>query len=111
MTGLAPSASAAHTLHAALGVPTETTAKWLYEACGDGAAARAGVHDQAAADRLNGALPWREQEAANHQMWRMRAEQDTWRFTAGQIVTPTPTRPHPGEPPWPSSPPTPAHRS
>lgn len=86
VTGLAPSASAAHTLHAALGIPTETTAKWLYEACGDGAAARAGVHDQAAAHRLNGALPWREQEAANQLMWRMRAEQDTWRFTAGQVV-------------------------
>ena len=38
--GLAPSASAAHTLQAALGVPCHTTAKWLYETIGDGAARR-----------------------------------------------------------------------
>ena len=84
--GLAPSASAAHTLHQALGITTETTAKWLHEACGDGAATRAATHDHAASDRLDPALSWREQGDANERMWRARAEQDAWRFTVGQIV-------------------------
>ncbi len=39
--GLAPSASAAHTLQEALKVPCHTTAKWLYETIGEGAARRA----------------------------------------------------------------------
>ena len=86
VTGLAPSASAAHTLSQALGITAETTAKWLHEACGPGAATRALAHDQAAADRANPTLTWREQEAANQQMWRARIEQDAWRFTMGEIV-------------------------
>ena len=84
--GLAPSASAAHTLHTALGIPTETTAKWLYEACGTGAAERARTHDEAAVDRADGSLPWRDQRDANQRMWQARAEQDEWRFTRGQLV-------------------------
>ncbi len=41
-SALAPSAPAAHTLQrGALGVPCETTAKWLHESTGDGAAQRA----------------------------------------------------------------------
>lgn len=84
--GLAPSASAAHTLREALGVRTDTTAKWLYEACGSGAAARAQTHDRAREVALAEGVPWAEASAANERMWRARAEQDVWRFTRGQIV-------------------------
>ena len=37
-SALAPSATAAHTLASAIGAPGETTAKWLHESVGDGAA-------------------------------------------------------------------------
>ena len=86
VVGLAPSASAAHTLAQALGIPTETTAKWLYEACGPGAAARALVHDQAVATLTQPELRRAEVIEASNQMWQARIEQDAWRFTAGQIV-------------------------
>jgi conjugative relaxase-like TrwC/TraI family protein len=39
--GLAPSATAAHQLSSALGIPTENTAKWLHETTGNGATRRA----------------------------------------------------------------------
>lgn len=86
VVGLAPSASAAHTLGDALNIPTETTAKWLYEACGPGAAARAAVHDQAMAALADGTLSHTAASAANDARWQARAEQDSWRFTRGQIV-------------------------
>ena len=38
--GLAPSATAAHQLSTALGIPTENTAKWLHETTGNGATDR-----------------------------------------------------------------------
>lgn len=84
--GLAPSASAAHTLAESLGIPTETTAKWLYEACGPGAARRAAAHELAAAARADRSLPRAEMLEANAAMWRARAEQDRWRFSLGQVV-------------------------
>ncbi|MCL3861748.1 AAA family ATPase [Actinotalea sp. K2] len=84
--GLAPSASAAHTLHRALGIATETTAKWLHEACGPGAAARAVVHEQAVATLTQPDLDRAAVLEATNQMWQARIEQDTWRFTMGQIV-------------------------
>ncbi|MFW0120375.1 MobF family relaxase [Rothia sp. P5764] len=39
--GLAPSAAAAEVLGKELGIPTDNTAKWIYESVGDGAARRA----------------------------------------------------------------------
>jgi conjugative relaxase-like TrwC/TraI family protein len=84
--GLAPSASAAQTLHAALGIPTETTAKWLYEACGPGAARRSVHHDEAARARVDPRVDFRAREFANTTMRRARAAQDEWRFTLGQVV-------------------------
>ncbi|MHB1738272.1 MAG: AAA family ATPase [Actinomycetes bacterium] len=68
VVGLAPSATAAHTLSSSLGVTCETTAKWLYESAGDGAAARtvryaeavqreATVRDLNARARSDGILP------------------------------------------------------
>ena len=86
VVGLAPSASAAHTLAAALGIPCETTAKWLYEACGPGAAARATVHDHAVAALTQPGLDRTGVVAASNRMWQARIEQDAWRFTMGQIV-------------------------
>ena len=86
VVGLAPSASAAHSLGEALGIATETTAKWLYEACGPGAAKRSLVHDQAATDRVDPTLDPHTREAANQKMWQTRIEQDAWRFTMGQVV-------------------------
>ncbi len=50
VTGLAPSASAAHTLSRSIGVPCETTAKWLHETVGDGAAQRVRRHDRLTRD-------------------------------------------------------------
>ena len=84
--GLAPSASAAHTLREALGIRTDTTAKWLYEACGPGAAARARVHDEARDALVTDGATRGEMMAANERMWRARAEQDAWRFSRGQVV-------------------------
>jgi conjugative relaxase-like TrwC/TraI family protein len=84
VVGLAPSATAAHTLSTSLGVTCETTAKWLYESAGDGAAARAvryagAVHREATV----GVIEARE---AHQDQWRIRIEQDTWRFSPGQLV-------------------------
>lgn len=84
--GLAPSAAAVHTLGEALGIATETTAKWLYEVCGPGAAKRSLVHDRAATDRVDPTLDPRTREAANQKMWQTRIEQAAWRFTMGQVV-------------------------
>ena len=86
VVGLAPSASAAHTLREALGIRTETTAKWLYEACGAGAAARSLTYDRAQEVLLTPGAPRSEITAANERMWRARSDQDTWRFSRGQVV-------------------------
>lgn len=46
VVGLAPSASAAATLAAALGVPCENTAKWIHESTGPGGQRRAALLDR-----------------------------------------------------------------
>jgi len=84
VVGLAPSATAAHTLSESLGVTCETTAKWLYESTGDGAAARS-LHYAAAVERETTG-DFREKRAAREDQWRLRIEQDTWRFSPGQLV-------------------------
>ncbi|MDO8106399.1 MobF family relaxase [Isoptericola sp. b441] len=84
VVGLAPSASAAHTLSASLGVTCETTAKWLHESTGDGAAARAGRYAETLERRdTAGVIEARE---LHQEHWRIRIEQDTWRFSPGQLV-------------------------
>ena len=82
--GLAPSATAAHTLSTSLGVTCETTAKWLYESTGDGAAARAVRYAEAV--KREATLGVVEARAAHQDQWRLRIEQDTWRFSPGQLV-------------------------
>jgi len=84
VVGLAPSATAAHTLSESLGVTCETTAKWLYESTGDGAAARAIRYGEAVEREFTG--DFRETRAAHEEQWRLRADQDTWRFAPGQLV-------------------------
>ncbi len=86
VVGLAPSASAAATLSAALDSRCETTAKWIYESAGDGAAQRSlryqaemavlGDPDSSLIDRRD----------ANDRRHRLAAEQDQWRFRRGQLV-------------------------
>jgi conjugative relaxase-like TrwC/TraI family protein len=85
VVGLAPSATAAHTLSRSLGIECETTAKWLHETTGDGAQARrVRFDDLEAATRTAPTLA--ERRAANESRWALRFEQDTWRFASGQLV-------------------------
>ena len=84
VVGLAPSATAAHTLSESLGVTCETTAKWLYESVGDGAAARALRYAEAVERETTAGVI--EARAAREEQWRLRAEQDEWRFAPGQLV-------------------------
>ncbi|WP_024285638.1 MobF family relaxase [Cellulomonas sp. KRMCY2] len=84
VVGLAPSATAARALTESLGITCETTAKWLHESTGDSGAARAlrfadAVEREAAGD-------FRELRAAREEQLRLRAEQDQWRFSPGQLV-------------------------
>jgi conjugative relaxase-like TrwC/TraI family protein len=85
VVGLAPSATAAHTLAKSLGAPCETTAKWLYESAGDGAAARATTYAQLR-QVLVGAPTATERAQAIQAQWRLRATQDRWRFAYGELV-------------------------
>jgi len=84
VVGLAPSATAARALAESLGVPCETTAKWLHESTGDGATSRALRYADAVARKAS--RDYREQRAAHEEHWRLRAEQDQWRFSPGQLV-------------------------
>ncbi|MFC4613579.1 ATP-dependent RecD-like DNA helicase [Cellulomonas algicola] len=84
VVGLAPSATAARALAESLRVPCETTAKWLHESTGDGATMRALRYADAVARKAS--RDYREQRAANEEHWRLRAEQDQWRFSSGQLV-------------------------
>jgi len=83
--GLAPSATAAHTLQRSLGVACDTTAKWLYESVGPGAHTRAATYAQAvqAESAATDVFAIRDARAAQA---RARAEQDRWRLTSGQLV-------------------------
>ena len=88
VVGLAPSATAAAELAAALSIPCENTAKWLHEADGPGAA-----HRTAVTTGLRAALP---QAAAAGDYPRVRQlrtaiavldrEQAGYRFQPGQLV-------------------------
>ncbi|HEY5514676.1 MAG TPA: MobF family relaxase, partial [Pengzhenrongella sp.] len=84
VVGLAPSATAAHTLSESLGVTCDTTAKWLYESTGDGAAARSLRYVDAVEREATGGFA--EARVAREEQWRLRIEQDTWRFSPGQLV-------------------------
>jgi len=83
--GLAPSATAAHALSQALGVPCQTTAKWLYESVGPGAHARAETYTQGLQAEAVTADYFAIRDARETQ-WKARAEQDDWRLTPGQLV-------------------------
>ncbi len=85
VVGLAPSATAAHTLTQSLGIGCETTAKWIYETTGDGARARRARYDALEPVRLT-APTYQQREAANQAQWVLRIEQDRWRFGFGQLV-------------------------
>src|SRR5665647_1903974 len=85
VVGLAPSATAAHTLSRSLGVTCETTAKWLYETTGDGAVARSTQYTQAVQAEAEAPGIF-EARAAHQDQWRLRIEQDQWRFSPGQLV-------------------------
>ncbi|WP_225755201.1 MobF family relaxase [Actinotalea sp. Marseille-Q4924] len=84
VVGLAPSATAAQALARSLGIPCETTAKWLHESTGDGGTARA--LRWADAVRREGVGPFHERQAARQEQWQVRIEQDRWRFAPGQLV-------------------------
>src|SRR5690606_1214699 len=80
--GLAPSATAARALEASLGVPCETTAKWLYETVGDGALARgrayAAVEARLAASGGDG--------RRDPQAIALRREAGRWSLAPGQLI-------------------------
>ena len=84
VVALAPSATAAHALSASLGVPCETTAKWLYESTGEGAHAR-GVAFGAAVQVLhsNASAEW---DPARQRAQSLRLEQGRWAMAPGQLV-------------------------
>jgi conjugative relaxase-like TrwC/TraI family protein len=84
VVGLAPSATAARALAESLGVSCETTAKWLLESTGDGATARALRYADAITRQAT--RDFREMRTAHEEQWRLRAEQDQWRFSPGQLV-------------------------
>ncbi|MFZ5871542.1 MAG: ATP-dependent DNA helicase, partial [Actinomycetota bacterium] len=86
--GLAPSATAAHELSAALGITCENTAKWLHEITGPGGQRRAAVLDglaqRRAAAAVRGDLPAvRRIDAACAALQR---EQNRWSLRAGQLL-------------------------
>ncbi len=78
VVGLAPSASAAATLSAALDARCETTAKWIYESAGDGAARRA--------LRYEAEMAVLGDRDANDRRHGLASDQDQWRFRRGQLV-------------------------
>ncbi|HEY3548528.1 MAG TPA: MobF family relaxase [Propionicimonas sp.] len=84
VVGLAPSATAARTLARSLGIPCDTTAKWLYESTGEGAATR-GLRYAGTVDPARSA-DYSERRTAQNEQRRLRAEQDRWRFQPGQLV-------------------------
>ena len=83
--GLASSATAAHTLAEALGVPCQTTAKWLYESVGPGADARAETYARAVRAEADNS-DYVTIRDAREARWRACAEQDDWRLAPGQLV-------------------------
>ncbi|WP_407342265.1 MobF family relaxase [Pengzhenrongella phosphoraccumulans] len=85
--GLAPSASAAHTLATSLGTQCETTAKWLYESAGGGAAKRGAMFDALEQIRCDPAPRTSAQRQESEvRQWAVRTIQDQWRFAPRQLV-------------------------
>jgi ATP-dependent exoDNAse (exonuclease V) alpha subunit len=84
VVGLAPSATAAHTLASALGIPCETTAKWLQESVGPAAQARgrAYVNLTAAGAGATG----RERLRVRAQSIALQVESGRWSLARGQLV-------------------------
>jgi AAA domain len=86
--GLAPSATAAHELSAALGIPCENTAKWLHETTGPGGRRRAAVLDGLAQRRTAAAV--RDDMPAVRRIDAARAalqrEHQRWSLRAGQLL-------------------------
>ncbi|HEY3548767.1 MAG TPA: MobF family relaxase [Propionicimonas sp.] len=76
---LAPSASAAHVLGAALGVRAETTAKWLHESVGPGALGRTQALNTPG---FSGSSPVPSRERVE----RLTQEQDRWRLHPGALL-------------------------
>ena len=86
--GLAPSATAAHQLAAALGIPTENTAKWLHESHGPGAAHRAAtlteLHDRRTQAVAAGNIA--EVRRIGGTITALTHTQDTWHLRARQLL-------------------------
>jgi len=80
--GLAPSATAARALEASLGVPCETTAKWLYETVGDGAHARGRAYAAVEARLATSGGDGRP----DHQAVALRREAGRWSLVPGRLV-------------------------
>ncbi len=80
--GLAPSATAARALEASLGVPCETTAKWLYETVGDGGLARGRAYAATEARLAASGADWRR----DGQAIALRREAGRWSLAPGQLV-------------------------
>jgi len=82
--GLAPSASAAHTLEGSLAVPCETTAKWLHETVGDGARARGLTYaDLVSATPAAPGTDWRRRRDQGVALQR---EAGRWSLAPGHLV-------------------------
>lgn len=86
VVGLAPSASAAATLSTALDAWCETTAKWIYESTGDGAARRALRYQAEMAVLGDPTSTFLDRGDANDRRHRLASDQDQWRFRRGQLV-------------------------
>ena len=88
VVGLAPSATAAHQLSAALGIPTENTAKWLHESHGAGAAHRAAtlteLHDRRTQAVAAGNIS--EVRRIGGTITALTAQQETWQLRARQLL-------------------------
>ena len=86
--GLAPSATAASQLGAALGIPTENTAKWLHESRGPGAAHRAAtlteLHDRRTRAVAAGNLA--EIRRVGGTVTALTEQQATWQLRARQLL-------------------------
>jgi ATP-dependent exoDNAse (exonuclease V) alpha subunit len=86
--GLAPSASAAHQLATALGIPTENTAKWLHESQGSGAEHRAAtltvLQDRRAQALAAGDIA--ELRRVGGTITALTATQATWQLRARQLL-------------------------
>ncbi|WP_426594403.1 MobF family relaxase [Cellulomonas sp. McL0617] len=86
VVGLAPSANAAATLSAALGVRCETAAKWVFESSGNGAMTRAlRYEDEMTVLDAPGGSYW-DKQAANQRRHALALEQDRWVFRRGDLV-------------------------